>query len=211
MKVAVLSESPADEAAVRLLAEAVLGVQTITPAPLKIRSRGWPSVAEVFPAAMKHLHFQTDAEGLIVVADSDNSVVHVPGHDERVGGEPECRVCQLRRIRTATEARLAERVGRPALQVAIGIAVPAIEAWYLQGIRPHVNEAAWARALRDGKFPYKKAELKEMVYGTSRPSLALETERAKVAATRLSTDINALEATFPGGFGALATDLRGWK
>lgn len=211
MNVAVLSESSADEAAVRVLAEAVLGVETSTPPPLKLRSRGWPSVLTLLPSVIKDLHFRTDAEALIVVADSDHSIVHVNGHDEHTGGVPGCRVCELRRARDSTIQRLPTRVGRPALKVAVGVAVPAVEAWYAKGRSPHVNEIAWARALLDRKFPYTKTSLKELVYGTSRPSLALETERAVEAAMRLAMDVGALEADFPGGFGALAADLRGWS
>jgi hypothetical protein len=38
----------------------------------------------------------------------------------------------------------------------------------------------------------------------------LETERAVEAASRLANDVDGLEADFPGGFGALAADLRSW-
>ena len=54
MKVALLSESPADEAALRVLVEGVLRerVQFVEPA---LRARGWPSVAQVLPAVLRHL------------------------------------------------------------------------------------------------------------------------------------------------------------
>ncbi|HEX8671491.1 MAG TPA: hypothetical protein VF710_06365 [Longimicrobium sp.] len=210
MKVAVLSESSADEAAVRLLVEAVLGSQTTSPEPLTLRSRGWPAVRDVLPAIIRHLHFQTDVEGLVVVADSDRSVVHTVQHDMVEGGEPRCRVCELRSVHALIRGRLAERVGRGALKVAFGVAVPAVEGWYARGVVPHVNEAAWSRALQSGQFPYTKVSLKETVYGTARPSILLETERAVAAANRLANDIGGLEADFPGGFGALAADLRRW-
>jgi hypothetical protein len=210
MKVAVLSESSADEAAVRLLVEAVLGIQTTSAEPLTLRSRGWPAVRDVLPAVIRHLHFQTDVEGLVVVADSDRSVIHTMQHDMHEGGQPGCRVCELRNVHLLTSRRMAERVGQAPLKVAIGVAVPAVEGWYARGVVPQVNEAAWSRALQSGQFPYTKVSLKERVYGTPRPSILLETERAKEAANRLANDIDGLEADFPGGFGALAADLRRW-
>lgn len=144
MKVAVLSESSADEAAVRLLVEAVLGVQTTSPEPLTLRSRGWPAVRDVLPTVIRHLHFQTDVEGLVVVADSDRSVIHTVQHDMTEDGQPGCRVCELRNVHQFTRHRMAERVGRAPLKVAIGVAVPAVEGWYARGVVPHVNEAAWS-------------------------------------------------------------------
>jgi len=210
MKVAVLSESSADEAAVRLLVEAVLGVQTTAPEPLTLRSRGWPAVRDVLPGIIRHLHFQTDVEGLVVVADSDRSVIHTGQHDMLEQGQPGCRVCELRNVHLLTRRRMAERVGRAPLNIAIGVAVPAVEGWYARGVVPHVNEAAWSRALQSRQFPYTVVSLKETVYGTARPSIQLETEQAVAAANRLANDIERLEADFPGGFGALAADLRRW-
>lgn len=72
MKVAILSESDADEAGIRVLVDAALG---IAPHPLELRprSRGWPAVKEVLPAVMRQLHYRTDALRLVVVADGNHS------------------------------------------------------------------------------------------------------------------------------------------
>ncbi len=166
---------------------------------------------DVLPAIIRHLHFQTDVEGLVVVADSDRSVTHTTQHDRVEGGQAGCRVCELRNVHELIRSRLAERVGRASLKVAIGVAVPAVEGWYARGVVPHVNEAAWSRALQSGQFPYTKVSLKKTVYGTRRPSILLEIERAVEAASRLANHIDGLEADFPGGFGALAADLRRWR
>src|SRR4029079_15868650 len=73
MKVALLSESLADEEVLRVLVGAVLGA-----APQFLgagfRARGWPNVAQVLPAVIRHLHFNTDADALVVTCDSDDSV-----------------------------------------------------------------------------------------------------------------------------------------
>lgn len=208
MKVVILGESSADEAAVRVLVDEILGVHTMEAGVLNLRARGWPAVRDVLGAVMKQLHYHTDVEGIVVVADSNGSMIHVPQHDAVAGGEPGCRVCELRR--TVAGVRLNPLTGRPPLKTAIGVAVPAVEAWYAHGIVPHVNEAAWSRALQDMVFPYTKLGLKETVYGTTRPSIQLETERALEEATRIVGRLDLLEQDFPGGFGTLARDLRGW-
>ena len=96
--------------------------------------------------------------------------------------------------------------------IALGLAVPAIEAWLLCDVDSHVTEAAWANGLKDerGRMPYTKKGLKQQLYGTSHPSLALETEKMKEAATRIAGNPGFVEAAFPQGFGALVRSLRSW-
>ncbi|MEO6994654.1 MAG: hypothetical protein ABI273_13665, partial [Lacunisphaera sp.] len=53
MKLAVLSESPADEAALLVLVEGVLG-SPFTTVGSSLRARGWPSVEQVLPAILRH-------------------------------------------------------------------------------------------------------------------------------------------------------------
>ena len=79
MKLAILSESPADEAALQVLVGYVLGEPFAT-LKTALRARGWPSVEQVLPPIIRHLHFNTDADGLVVVVDSDDSIVHTPEH-----------------------------------------------------------------------------------------------------------------------------------
>jgi hypothetical protein len=55
MKVAVLSESPADEAAIRIMVDRLLGQETHPVALPPLRSRGWPSVREILPSVYKAL------------------------------------------------------------------------------------------------------------------------------------------------------------
>jgi hypothetical protein len=72
MKVVVLSESSADEAAIRVLVNGILGRETEDVPSLPLRSRGWPSVIKVLPTVIKFLYYRTDAEALVVIADSDS-------------------------------------------------------------------------------------------------------------------------------------------
>ena len=206
MKVALLSESPADEAALRVLVAAALRrtVEFVSPG---YRARGWPNVAQVMPAVLRHLHFNTDADALVVVVDADDSVVHTAEHEQPGYFHPLCRMCRLRAVHRQTTRRFPSVNGRERVARAIGVAVPAIEAWYLCGRDEAVTEAAWLAGIESGRPPYSRAELKLRVYGTERPSLSLETERALAEVARHRTDTRRLEHEFPG-FAALAADLR---
>jgi len=207
MKLAILSESPADEAALRVLVEYVLGSPFDLAAPA-LRARGWPSVEQVLPFVLRHLHFQTDAERLVVVVDSDDSPVHTGEHEAPGYHHPLCRICRLRAVFRRTLKNLPPAGGRRRVLRAVGLAVPAIEAWYLCGRDTSVTESAWMDGQRSGRPPYTRRELKWRVYGTDRPSLPFEIERAVQEVTRHRGDVRRLENDFPNGFGALARDLR---
>jgi hypothetical protein len=94
---------------------------------------------------------------------------------------------------------------------AVGLAVPAIEAWYLCGFDPQVTELAWLDGQARDVPPYTRRELKWRVYGTDRPSLGFEIQQALVSLGRHHGDLRQLEADFPGGFGGMARDLREWR
>ncbi|MGH7990447.1 MAG: hypothetical protein ACREDS_09705, partial [Limisphaerales bacterium] len=96
------------------------------------------------------------------------------------------------------------------LKIALGLAVPTVEAWLLSGVDPHVTEAAWTNGLKEGQMPYTKAGLKNQLYGTSHPSLVIETEAMKVAAARLASNLSTVGNLFPNGFGNLQKNLKSW-
>lgn len=210
LKLAILSESPADEAALRVLVGWVLG-EPLDPVAPSLRARGWPSVEQVLPPVLRHLHFHTDAQGLVVVVDSDDSVVHTEDHEAPGYHHPLCRLCRLRAVFRRTLRNLPPARGRSGPLRAAGLAVPAIEAWLLCGRDPEVTEATWTEGLAAGRPPYTRRELKERVYGTVRPGLPLEVRRAVEEVGRHRGDVRRLENDFPHGFGALARDLRRWK
>lgn len=207
MIIATLSESPADEAAVSILTVALLQSEVTIVSGPELTTRGWPSVRAVLPAVLKHLHYHTDAEALIVVVDSNHSPLHEPTEDP---ASP-CRLCDIRQIAARTLQQVRPVQNRNPLKFAAGLAVPAVEAWYLSGLDPHVSEAEWSRGLREKRFPYTKLQLKEKVYGTDRPDLKLETRRAIEEAKRLAQDLASLRTFFPLGFGGLASDIEGWR
>lgn len=204
IKLALLSESPADEAAIGVLVQAVLGrpFRRVHPS---LRARGWPSVLQVLPAIVRHLHFNTDVAGLVVVVDSDDTVVHTAEHDHH----PRCRLCQLRAAFRRTVKKFPPAHGRERVFQAMGLAVPAMEGWYLCGEEPGVTEAAWVAGQEAGRPPYTRRELKRRVYGTDRPSLQLMTDHALRHVRRHTHDLRRLEHDFPG-FAVLAEDLRAW-
>lgn len=209
MKVVVLSESSADEAAVRILINGILGRETQDVPSLPLRSRGWPYVLQVLPAVIRRVYYQTDAEALVVVADSDDSPLHQSSHDQAGNEEMGCRLCLLRNV--FKETKLSPVPGRSELKSAVGLAVPAIEAWYVCDVDPHVSEATWARRLGQAeRITYTRSALKKSAYGTERPTLEIMTRHAVAAATRLVNDLSEIEGRFPGGFGSFVNDVRNW-
>jgi hypothetical protein len=210
MKIALLSESPADEAALQVLVGYVLGAPFVRVEPM-LRARGWPSVEQVLPAILRHLHFSTDTDGLVVVVDSDDSVVHTAEHEVPGYFHQGCRICRLRTVFRRVFKNLPPAHGRNRVLRAVGLAVPAVEAWYLCGRDTSVTEEAWLRGQANGRPPYTRRELKWRVYGTERPTLPHEIKRAVQEVTRHHGDVRRLENDFPQGFGSLARDLRSWR
>jgi hypothetical protein len=210
MKVAYFAESPADQAALTILTEAILGRQTEQISHAGLRHRGWPTVRTVLRSVLLELHYHTDAEGFVLIVDSNGSPPHLPSHEQQNGRDPKCRLCQLQRIVQEVQQQVRPRQNQPALKIALGLAVPTVEAWLLCGVDPHVTEAAWINGLRGGQMPYTKASLKNQLYGTSHPSLAIETEAMKIAASRLAENFSSLENLFANGFGNLERNLKSW-
>lgn len=210
MKLGILSESPADEAAIRILVEALVRERVDVVQP-QLRARGWPHVVQLLPAILRHLQLQTDADGLIVVVDSDDTPLHQGKHDDPDQFHPLCRICLLELAIRRTLKHCKLPPGRAPLRVATGLAVPAVEAWYLCGRDDAVGEESWAQCLRRGYCPYNRRELKWRTYGTHRPPLPLEIQRAEVEARRLAADVRVLENTFPIGFGNLSREVRTWR
>jgi hypothetical protein len=212
MKIAILSESPADDVAVLALAEGLTGA-TIEPVGIPwLRTRGWPSIRDVLPKVMQYLYYQTDARGLILVADSDRSPVHGRPAEPGLVCAEKCRMCLFLKAIARANNQLSAVAGRAALKVAIGLAIPSIEAWNCCGLDPQVNEAAWKRALDSGEYPYDSKQLKRTIHGTDRPSLEILLRTATKQSQRLvdGGQLPLLEKLFPIGFGSLATEVRSW-
>jgi len=211
MRVTLLSESPADEAAVRILVEAVLG-EPVELAPARSRRAGGIDGAlSILGPVLKSLHYLRHAEALVVVVDSNSSPVHTGPTDRPCANAARCRLCRTRSLIAEVRDSLTPVPGQGPIRTAVGLAVPAIEAWYLCGREPNVSENAWAQGMREDRLPYTKSQLKKQVYGSERYSLAMETRRATDQMRRVAGDLGLLERKFPVGFGSLASDLRGWS
>jgi hypothetical protein len=209
MKIAVVSESPADEAAIKILVDAIVGRETEM-SPLRLRPNGWPNVLELMPSLIAGLHYGTEVEAIVTVVDSDDSAIHDTSHETRQNENMACRLCLLRSTIGTVLRKVRAVPNRNTLNTGIGLAVPAIEAWYLCGIDSHVNEATWGRKLGGERITYDRQSLKLDVYGTRQPSLTAETAAAEAAARRLVENIELLELLFPAGFGCLLRDVRNW-
>jgi hypothetical protein len=208
MKVAILSESVADQAAVQVFVDALLG-EAAELYGRPFRAHGWATVFNLLPGILNELHYNTDVDALAVVMDSDRTPPHAKEHDQPNGAVAACRLCRLRRVIRDVLGRLAD-TGRPPVKTAVGLAVPCIEAWFRCGHDNGVTEAAWLLALRENQFPYDGRRLKAAVYGSERVSLDHETRRMVEEARRLAADLAALGRWFPNGFGPFAADVRGW-
>ncbi len=211
MKVAILSESPADEAAVRILVGSILGRETRQVDLPPMRTRGWPYVRGVTPRVLRYLHYQTDADALVIVADADHSPLHNATHGEYAEAESGCRLCQLREEVVRAQNGLSPVTDRQRVQTAIGIAAPAIEAWYRCVVDPQVHEAAWLQRPHNQTYVPYKNRLKHDVYRTERPSMECKTQRAVEEAQHVGQQLPLLEQLFPNGFAPLANDVRRWN
>jgi hypothetical protein len=209
MKIAFYCESPADQAAMRVFAEGILG-EPPEPINMDLETRGVPQFFRALDGAFRGVHFNSDAEALVVVVDSDDTELHEPSHEKADGASDSCRFCQVRKVIAHARGRLRPRQYGPELKVAIGLAVPTIEAWYLVGRDHEVGEPAWKVGLQEGRTPFSRPELKKLVYGTDRPSLETETDCATREARRVIGNIAAIEIAFPNGFGLMAREMRSW-
>ena len=208
MRLAILSESPADEAGVKILAEGLLQ-RPIEVIARRARPGGLDAVLNVIPSVLRALYFRGEADGVIVVLDSNSCPL--PHRCEETCCEGElCRLCQVRKIIEDVKSKVSDSPDLKFPLTAVGIAVPAIEAWYLCGRNPNVSESAWLRELDGGNPPYTKQALKIEAYGTDRLAAYEQKSKAIEASERVVQDLAQLERLFPKGFGALARDIRAW-
>lgn len=209
MKITIFSESPNDEAALRILVEAILGeVIEEVPRPNTLKSRGFASVENELPVVIKSTFYNTDAEGLVVVYDSDDTPVHQKEHLPEENDK--CRFCYLQKTISNTIKNLGQRPVQNPLKIAFGIAVPTIEAWYLCGKNLDVGERSWKDKLLGETVHYDRTSLKRRIYG-ERPYKKKQIEVATSEAIRISTNLELLEEKFPEGFGNLVREIRSWQ
>ncbi len=207
MRLAILSESLADEAGVKVFVEGLLQ-RSIDVVSRKVRPGGLDALLNVLPSVLKALYYRGEADGLIVVLDSNHSTLPHACNEKCYEGEP-CRLCGVRNIIENVRSHVTPSPDLKFPITAVGIAVPAIEAWYLCD-QTNISESAWLRGLQDGTLPYTKQDLKQWAYGTDRLAGSEQKAKAIEASRRVVEDLDQLEILFPKGFGALAHDIRAW-
>jgi hypothetical protein len=205
MKIACFSESPPDQAALAVYVEGILGERPEPVENLDLQAHGHGGVIKALDGVIRGIHYNSDADGLVVVVDCDNTEPHDANHDAPGAAHEDCRLCQIRKIALKACKQLKPIHGRHTLKIAIGLAVPAIEAWYLVGKNHEVGEAAWKV-----KPPFTTAKLKEQVYGTVRPSFEHQRDCAVNEARRAIANLGAIETAFPMGFRPMAQEIRSW-
>jgi len=207
MKIGFFSESRADQATLAVFAEGILGAPP-EPFNMDLEGHGVASVLHILDNVIRGVHYNSDAEGLVIVVDCDDTDLHQISHDQPGGRNNACRFCQVVTLVERARNQLKPVTSKPRLRVALGLTVLAIEAWYLVGKNHQVGEAAWIAGCTADKRPFTRPQLKQMVYGTDRPSLELETDCAVKEARRIINNLSAIETAFPVGFGLLSTELR---
>lgn len=209
MKVAIFSESPTDDAVHRIFVDALLGEETeIVDFPLRTREGGWHFVRKNLHSVYLALYYNSNADGLVTIVDSNHSVIHNTEHEAGDTANPDCRLCILRNV--LKRARPREPVAnRSEFKVAIGLAVPAIEAWFPCGTS--TSESEWQKGLDTKKYSYDKWKLKVTAYGTDHLVSGVTMKKGVEHARRAVERLDDLEARFPGGFGALAREIRSWR
>lgn len=208
LRVAVLAESETDDAVAR---EIVAHVRRSPVEPVlvpSLQTRGWPAVLRQLPQVVRTVYYRSDADALVVLADTDAGVPH----DPRTHGQPhpDCRWCMLHAALARTLAQIQVTPGRT-LRVAIGTPVPAIEAWLLADHASRPSEAAWLQrgsTAGAGAVAYKR-RLKQFAYGSAAPRTNAPTN-ASVLIRGVLAKPGLLRTAFPGGYGPLEDAILAW-
>jgi hypothetical protein len=95
MKIGFYGESRADQAAMAVFAEGILGAAP-EPINLDLEGHGVTSVLGALHGVFCGVHWHSDAEALVVAVDCDDTELHDSSHKE--GGGKGCRLCDARKI-----------------------------------------------------------------------------------------------------------------
>jgi hypothetical protein len=128
MKIGFYCESPADRAAMTVFVEARHG-ESPEPINMNIEARSMPAFFDALGGGFRGMHYQSDAEALVIVGDADETAMHTIEHQKAGNSEEGCRLCKAHRIIAQARRQLKPRSGRRELRVAIGMAFPSVESW----------------------------------------------------------------------------------
>src|SRR2546421_2481223 len=93
MKIGYYCESPADRAALAVFTEGILR-EPPEPINMDLEAHSVPGFFSALGGVFRGVHYNSDAEGLVVVVDCDDTDLHDPAHDTPGGGGENCRICQ---------------------------------------------------------------------------------------------------------------------
>ncbi|MCH8822127.1 MAG: hypothetical protein IH984_01340 [Planctomycetes bacterium] len=210
MRIGILSESKVDETAYKILVEGILDKPVEIIKSYRKRGGGWIAAKNQVIPIIRDLH-RTDADGFVFVADSDSTLPHNSAHEDQSDGNPDCRLCQIKKLVENILGTLPARAGRAPLKVAIGMATPAIEAWLLSGIERNCTEAWFREEQSKGRLSGQaRRDLKIKKYGSLQASANIRMLRTLENANRIAEDLDALEQRFQFGFGHLRKSLAEW-
>src|SRR6266852_3197067 len=108
MKIGYYCEQQADQAAMAVFTEGILG-EPPEPINIPLEARSVPAFFSALDGVFRGVHYNSDAEGLIIVVDCDKTALHDLAHDATGGGDEDCRLCQARKIITKARKQLRPR------------------------------------------------------------------------------------------------------
>lgn len=203
MRVAFVLEGDTDRIAIPPLCAHVRADIEPIPEKYRIESHAKPELIKPVLTALQYRGDDIDAA--VVVVDSDATPPHRPEHD--LDPDDGCRLCALKEVARSTIASAA-KPGYRKLQVAVGMAVPCLEAWLLQD--HNVTEVAYINDFeRRSKHAYRM-ELKNQFYGPGNLTLGRRAPIIQAKLADIATLVPFLEREFPSGFGQMAAQIRSW-
>src|SRR5438045_725232 len=118
MKIGYYCESPADRAALAIFTEGILG-QAREPINMDLEAHTIPGFFSALDGVYRGVHYNSDADGLVIVIDCDDSELHEVSHQLP---RDNCRLCRARKIINKAQSHVKPRQHHAALKVAIGLA-----------------------------------------------------------------------------------------
>jgi hypothetical protein len=213
MKIAFFGESKSDDVTVKKIVERILNDEVEeTDIRKRLIFRSSSHLDRNLDVVIRSIHFSSDAEFLVICSDSDDFPVHIAEHDKKENEK--CRLCSLRKAVKRSLAKLSNVPNKRMLKVAIGVPVPALEAWLLFKTNPQVSENTWIKKLAGEKgIKYDRKTLKRELYGGEHISEDKRIEISLKAVERIAENnlLDDLETAFPLGFGSLSNEVKSWN
>src|SRR4051794_17301431 len=97
MKIVFFGESPADQEAMAVFTAGILG-EPPESIDMGLEAHGVSGVFSTLAGVFRGVFYNSDAEGLVIVFDCDESDMHDSGHDQPEGSVDRCRLCRARQI-----------------------------------------------------------------------------------------------------------------